>query len=50
MAEPDMILTLGEVCDVRVKWFQSLATRYMDVPVHVMEVLNPPYGAPLEDE
>jgi len=44
MPKPDMMLATGAmICDPRAKWFQS-AQQYMpDVPVHLTNILWPPY-------
>jgi benzoyl-CoA reductase subunit B len=44
MAEPDMLLSANFMCDVRLKWFQTLATRFLDIPIHTFEIDAPPYG------
>lgn len=38
--KPTFLLSQGYACDARVKWFQSLG-RYMNVPVWMMETINP---------
>lgn len=50
LAEPDMLITPGRDCDIRMKWFQAQATRFGKTPMHIFEVPCPPYGSDLEDE
>ncbi|MBI4285649.1 MAG: 2-hydroxyacyl-CoA dehydratase [Chloroflexi bacterium] len=50
MGDPSMLLSVSLCCDIRIKWFQTLATRYLKVPIHIMESLNPPYGLDMTDE
>jgi len=44
LAEPDILLGANFMCDVRLKWFQTLATRFLDAPLHIFEIDAPPYG------
>ncbi|MFC2039477.1 2-hydroxyacyl-CoA dehydratase subunit D, partial [Chloroflexota bacterium] len=50
MPEPDMLIAPSLVCDVRLKWFQAIGTRFMNVPMHVMEIQGVPYGVNVDDE
>jgi benzoyl-CoA reductase/2-hydroxyglutaryl-CoA dehydratase subunit BcrC/BadD/HgdB len=42
---PDFLLASGYACDPRLKWFQSVATRYKDVPVFTTDPCCPPFDA-----
>ncbi|MFC2059423.1 2-hydroxyacyl-CoA dehydratase subunit D [Chloroflexota bacterium] len=49
MERPDAMLGLGmDICDPRYKWFQSVQ-RYMDVPMHVIGLLWPPFDANIKE-
>jgi len=49
MERPDAMLAIGlSMCDARHKWYQAVQ-RYMDVPVHTMGILVPPYDADLKE-
>lgn len=50
LAVPDMLLGANFLCDVRLKWFQTLATRFLDVPTHIFEIDAPPYGINMNDQ
>ncbi len=43
MGVPSMLLGSGFICEPRWKWFQSIATRYFDVPVYSSDPLAPPW-------
>jgi benzoyl-CoA reductase subunit B len=49
LAEPDMLLGANFLCDVRLKWFQSLVTRFLNTPIHILEIDAPPYGTDMND-
>lgn len=49
LAEPDMLLGANFMCDVRLKWFQTLATRFLNAPLHTFEIDAPPYGTNIDD-
>jgi len=44
MQKPDMLITLNLLCDTRIKCFQTLGTRYFNVPLYVLDIQSPPYG------
>lgn len=46
MPEPDLLLGSSMACDVRFKWYQSLAS-YLDIPIYNIDVLFPPIDANL---
>ena len=43
MGNPAMLLGSGFICEPRWKWFQSIATRFIDVPVYSSDPLAPPW-------
>lgn len=43
MGTPAMLLGSGFICEPRWKWFQSIATRFFDVPVYCSDPLAPPW-------
>jgi len=43
MGVPSLLLGSGFICEPRWKWFQSIATRYFDVPVYSSDPLAPPW-------
>jgi benzoyl-CoA reductase/2-hydroxyglutaryl-CoA dehydratase subunit BcrC/BadD/HgdB len=43
MGNPTMLLGSGFICEPRWKWFQSIATRFIDVPVFSSDPLAPPW-------
>ncbi|MGM0651475.1 MAG: 2-hydroxyacyl-CoA dehydratase subunit D [Bacillota bacterium] len=43
MGTPSMMLGSGFICEPRWKWFQSIATRFFDVPVYSSDPLAPPW-------
>ncbi len=43
MGTPAMLLGSGFICEPRWKWFQSIATRFFDVPVYSSDPLAPPW-------
>lgn len=43
MGTPSMLLGSGFICEPRWKWFQSIATRFFDVPVYSSDPLAPPW-------
>jgi len=49
MGKPSLMLGSGFACDPRWKWFQTIATRYFDVPVYSSDPLAPPWDLDLED-
>jgi len=49
MGKPAMLLGSGFACEPRWKWFQSIATRYFDVPVHSSDPMSPPWDEDLDD-
>lgn len=49
MGEPTMLLGSGYLCEPRWKWFQSIGTHYMDIPVHSTDPISPPYDIILDE-
>ncbi|HPZ65511.1 MAG TPA: 2-hydroxyacyl-CoA dehydratase family protein, partial [Bacillota bacterium] len=49
MGNPSMLLGSGFICEPRWKWFQSIATRFVDVPVYSSDPLAPPYDVDPKD-
>ncbi len=43
MGTPSMLLGSGFICEPRWKWFQSIATRFFNVPVYSSDPLAPPW-------
>lgn len=43
MGVPTLLLGSGCTCDPRLKWFQSLASRYLPAPLSHSDPLSPPY-------
>lgn len=46
---PDMFITATNLCDPRTKIFQTLASRYMNVPTFVMDIQVPCVGTDVHD-
>jgi benzoyl-CoA reductase/2-hydroxyglutaryl-CoA dehydratase subunit BcrC/BadD/HgdB len=44
-----MLLGSGYLCEPRWKWFQSIGTHYMDIPVHSTDPISPPYDIILDE-
>jgi benzoyl-CoA reductase/2-hydroxyglutaryl-CoA dehydratase subunit BcrC/BadD/HgdB len=49
MGTPSMLLGSGFICEPRWKWFQSIATRFFDVPVFSSDPLAPPWDVDPHD-
>jgi len=49
LGDPSMMLGSGLTCDPRYKWFQTLATRYVEKPVFSSDPLSPPPGIDVHD-
>lgn len=49
MGNPTLLLGSGMTCDPRYKWFQAIATRYIDIPSYFLDPLSPPYGINVHD-
>ncbi|MFY9113716.1 MAG: 2-hydroxyacyl-CoA dehydratase family protein [Dethiobacteria bacterium] len=49
MGHPTMLLGSGFACEPRWKWFQTIATRYIDVPVYNSDPLAPPWDIDIKD-
>lgn len=49
MGHPSMLLGSGFACEPRWKWFQVIATRYIDVPVYSSDPLAPPWDIDIND-
>lgn len=49
MGVPTMLLGSGFTCDPRVKWFQSLASRYIPLPVYHTDPMSPPHDVDVDD-
>jgi benzoyl-CoA reductase/2-hydroxyglutaryl-CoA dehydratase subunit BcrC/BadD/HgdB len=50
MAKPDMLLGSGRLCDPRYKWFQAIATHYMEIPTFICDPMSPHYNLDLSDK
>lgn len=50
MGEPVVLLGSGYLCDPRYKWFQAIATRYINVPIFNSDPMSPPYDIDIKDE
>ncbi|HEX77709.1 MAG TPA: 2-hydroxyacyl-CoA dehydratase [Dehalococcoidia bacterium] len=49
MGNVHLLLGSGWVCEPRYKWFQAIATHYMDVPVFNDDPVSPAWDTDLED-
>ncbi|OGK83534.1 MAG: hypothetical protein A2X52_20930 [Candidatus Rokubacteria bacterium GWC2_70_16] len=49
MGTATMLLGSGALCDPRTKWFQSLASRYLPLPVFHIDPLGPPHDVNVDD-
>lgn len=49
LGNPDMLLSSGYLCEPRYKWFQAVATRFNNIPVHCIDPLGPPVGIDVHD-
>ncbi|MFQ5829895.1 MAG: 2-hydroxyacyl-CoA dehydratase subunit D [Candidatus Methylomirabilia bacterium] len=49
MGTPTMLLGSGYACDPRVKWFQSLSSRYLPLPVYHTDPMSPPHDVDVKD-
>ncbi len=49
MGSPNMLLGSGFLCEPRWKWFQSIATRFFNVPIYSSDPLAPPWDADIDD-
>jgi benzoyl-CoA reductase/2-hydroxyglutaryl-CoA dehydratase subunit BcrC/BadD/HgdB len=49
MGVPSLLLGSGCTCDPRLKWFQSLAARYLPAPLSHTDPLSPPYDVDPSD-
>ncbi|MBI2527614.1 MAG: 2-hydroxyacyl-CoA dehydratase [Candidatus Rokubacteria bacterium] len=49
MGTATMLLGSGALCDPRTKWFQSLASRYLPLPVFHIDPLSPPHDVNVDD-
>jgi benzoyl-CoA reductase/2-hydroxyglutaryl-CoA dehydratase subunit BcrC/BadD/HgdB len=49
MGEPLMLLGSSFLCEPRYKWFQTIATRYLHIPVFSSDPVSPPFDADVED-
>ncbi len=49
MGNPTMLLGSGFICEPRYKWFQAIATRFVDVPVYSTDPLAPPWDVDPHD-
>ena len=44
-----MLLGSGALCDPRIKWFQSLSSQYLPLPVFHIDPMSPPHDADVDD-
>lgn len=49
MGAPTMLLGSGSGCDPRYKWFQSLSSRYLHIPVFHTDPMSPPHDTDVSD-
>lgn len=49
MGTPSLLLGSGFICEPRWRWFQSVATRFFNVPIYSSDPLAPPWDADLSD-
>ena len=49
MGNPSMLLGSGFLCEPRWKWFQSIATRFINVPLYSSDPLSPPWDVDPHD-
>lgn len=49
MGEPTMMMGSGYMCDPRLKWFQTMNTRYFNVPVFSSDPMSPPSDVDIEN-
>ncbi|MDY6826492.1 MAG: 2-hydroxyacyl-CoA dehydratase family protein [Bacillota bacterium] len=49
MRKPSFLLGSGVTCEPRYKWFQTVATRYFQVPIHSTDPLAPPWDQDATD-
>ncbi|HED24476.1 MAG TPA: 2-hydroxyacyl-CoA dehydratase, partial [Firmicutes bacterium] len=49
MRKPSFLLGSGVTCEPRYKWFQTVATRYFQVPIHSTDPLAPPWDQDTAD-
>lgn len=49
MGEPFLLLGSGFLCEPRYKWFQSIATRYIQVPFFSSDPMSPSVDADIDD-
>ena len=49
MGEPTMMMGSGYMCDPRLKWFQTMNTRYFNVPVFNSDPISPPFDVDIDD-
>lgn len=49
MRKPSFLLGSGVTCEPRYKWFQTIATRYFQVPIHSTDPLSPPWDQDAKD-
>jgi benzoyl-CoA reductase/2-hydroxyglutaryl-CoA dehydratase subunit BcrC/BadD/HgdB len=49
MGEPVMLLGSAFLCEPRYKWFQTVATRFSDVPVFSSDPVSPPFDVDVDD-
>lgn len=51
MPRPTMLLANTNICDVRYKWLETIATYYWDIPIYCLDYPTAiPYSADFEDE
>ncbi len=49
MGTATMLLGSGSLCDPRIKWFQSMASRYLPLPVFNIDPMSPPHDTDVDD-
>ncbi|MBW1819169.1 MAG: 2-hydroxyacyl-CoA dehydratase [Deltaproteobacteria bacterium] len=49
MGNPIMLLGSSFLCEPRYKWFQTIATRYLQLPVFSSDPVSPPFDADIDD-
>ena len=49
MGTATMLLGSGTLCDPRIKWFQSLSSQYLPLPVFHIDPMSPPHDVDVDD-
>jgi len=49
LGNPTMLLGSGMACEPRYKWFQAIATRFLDIPIFNSDPVCPPFDVDVHD-